>query len=164
MWLFALFVAVPLIEIALFIQVGGAIGLWPTILIVVVTAIIGTSLVRTQGARALERLRGSLNALSDPTEPLADGAMILFSGALLLTPGFFTDAIGFALLVPAVRTAVFRWLRSRVQMQSFTVNAGHATYRAGDDGVIDGDFTDVTPRKSGPPQQNIEGPSGWTKN
>ena len=167
MWLFALFVAVPLIEIGLFIQVGGAIGLWPTLGIVVVTAIIGTWMVRAQGAMAMANLRQSFGALSDPSESLAHGAMILFSGALLLTPGFFTDAVGFALLMPPVRVALFKYLKSRVKIQSFTVEAdarGHgsgARNRPGDD-VIDGEFTDVTPDKKSthPP---VSGPSGWTK-
>ncbi len=163
MWLFALFVAVPLIEIALFIQVGGAIGLWPTLAVVVVTAILGTSLVRAQGALAMTQLRDSFGQLNDPTEPLAHGAMILFSGALLLTPGFFTDAIGFALLIPPVRSAVFKYLKSRVKVQSFTMGAEQETYRQpqGDD-VIDGDFTDVTPDKK-PTHPGVQGPSGWTK-
>ena len=124
MWLFALFLAVPLIEIALFIQVGGAIGLWPTLLIVVLTAVLGTFLVRTQGLAELARLRGNLERIEDPTGPLVHGAMILFSGALLLTPGFFTDAVGFALLVPAVRTRVFGFLKSRVNVQSFGPHPG----------------------------------------
>jgi len=105
MWLFLLFVSVPLIEIALFIKVGGLIGLWPTLSIVVITAFIGTLLMRTQGANALMRLRQSMERLEDPSEPLADGAMIIFAGALLLTPGFFTDAIGLLLLLPPVRRA-----------------------------------------------------------
>ena len=108
MWLFVAFLMVPLIEIALFIQVGGWIGLWPTLAIVVLTAVAGTVLVRSQGAAVLARLRSSFETLRDPTEPLAHGAMILFSGALLLTPGFFTDTVGFLLLVPAVRAWVLR--------------------------------------------------------
>ena len=105
MWLFLAFLAVPLIEIALFIQVGGLIGLWPTLLIVILTAIAGTYLVRSQGAQAIGNLRQSFSTLDDPTVHLAHGAMILVSGALLLTPGFFTDAVGFALLMPPVRVA-----------------------------------------------------------
>ncbi len=163
MWLFALFVAVPLIEIALFIQVGGAIGLWPTLGVVIITAVLGTWLVRAQGAMALNQLRHSFNALSDPTEPLAHGAMILFSGALLLTPGFFTDALGFALLIPPVRRAVFQYLKSRVTVQSFSMGAaGPARPHPGSDDVIDGEFTDVTPGKS-PTHPSVRGPSGWTK-
>ena len=97
MWLFLAFIAVPLIEITLFIQVGGAIGLGWTLAIVVSTAIIGTYLMRAQGALALGQIKSSLSEVRDPTEPLVHGAMILFAGALLLTPGFFTDALGFAL-------------------------------------------------------------------
>ncbi len=154
MWLLIAFIAVPLIEIALFIQVGGAIGLWPTLLIVILTAILGSWLVRTQGLQEIERLRGTFRELQDPSEPLANGAMILFSGALLLTPGFFTDAVGFALLVPGVRRAVMRYVAARVKVQSFTMGAqgnaqGSRHHPSGDD-VIDGDFTDVTP-ESAPP-------------
>jgi UPF0716 protein FxsA len=163
MWLFALFIAVPLIEIGLFIQVGGAIGLWPTLLVVIVTAVLGTWLVRQQGAMALGQLRSSFGELSDPTEPLAHGAMILFSGALLLTPGFFTDAVGFALLVPPVRVALFRWLKSKVQVQSFTMGGMHETRtHHREDGVIDGEFEDVTPQKT-VTHPGVEGPSGWAK-
>jgi len=73
------FIAVPLIEIGLFIQVGDAIGLWPTLLVVLLTAIAGTALVRSQGAQVLSALQGSFQAMKDPTEPLAHGAMILFA-------------------------------------------------------------------------------------
>ncbi|MEM6373963.1 MAG: FxsA family protein, partial [Pseudomonadota bacterium] len=106
MWLFLAFLTVPLIEIGLFIQIGGAVGLWPTLLIVVVTAVIGTYLVRAQGSQALGQVRSSFNEMRDPSEALAHGAMILFSGALLLTPGFFTDAVGFALLVLSLQRAL----------------------------------------------------------
>lgn len=164
MWLLLAFIAVPLIEIGLFIQVGGLLGLWPTLAIVLITAVIGTYLVRAQGALALGQLRDSFNRLSDPSEPLAHGAMILFSGALLLTPGFFTDALGFLLLVPAVRRWVFAFARKRITVQSsFTVH-GQTTTRGypGDDDVIDGDFEDVTPTKR-PTHTPVQGPSGWTK-
>ncbi len=122
MWLFLAFVGIPLIEIALFIQIGGAIGLAPTLIIVILTAVLGTFLVRNQGRIALGNLQRSFSELNDPTEPLAHGAMILISGALLLTPGFFTDAIGFSLLLPPVREAVYRFLRKRVQVQSFSMD------------------------------------------
>lgn len=156
MWLLLAFLAVPLIEIALFIQVGGLIGLWPTLAIVVLTAIAGTMLVRSQGAQALHRLRSSFETLNDPTEPLAHGAMILFSGALLLTPGFFTDALGFALLVPGVRNLVLREIRKRVRID---MDSRHAPFRPGSaqDTVIDATYEvaddDRRPR----------GPSGWTQ-
>jgi UPF0716 protein FxsA len=158
MWLFLLFLAVPLIEIALFIQVGGAIGLFPTLAIVVVTAVLGTWLVRSQGLSAMANLRGSFSELRDPTEPLAHGAMILFSGALLLTPGFFTDAVGFLLLVPGVRAAVYRYARSRVKVQSFTMGGAETQRRPNDPNVIDGEYSEVDP-----PSKPKDGPSGWTR-
>lgn len=167
MLLLALFIAIPLIEIALFIQIGGAIGLGWTLAIVLGTAILGSWLVRQQGLLALNELRQSFNALNDPTEPLAHGAMILFSGALLLTPGFFTDAVGFALLLPPVRRWVFRKLRARVTVQSFTMGQQTETRYSEplrDDGgdVIEGDFEEVTPDKR-PTHRPSRGPSGWTK-
>ncbi|EIE52616.1 FxsA family protein [Salipiger aestuarii] len=165
MWLFLAFLMVPLIEIGLFIQIGGLIGLWPTLAIVVITAVIGTSLVRSQGLRALGELQGSFSRLEDPTTPLAHGAMILLAGALLLTPGFFTDACGFALLVPGVRLAVMRQVASRVSVTRFEMGARqsrpHPTpgpRRPGQGDVIDGDYTEVPPKK----QPNHPG-SGWTK-
>ena len=158
MALFALFVAVPLIEIALFIQIGGLIGLWPTLTVVVLTAILGTWLVRQQGSRALGELRRSLNDLRDPSEPLAHGAMILFSGALLLTPGFFTDTVGFLLLIPSFRTAAFRYLRKRINVRRFEMGGNAHSGRRRDDNVIDGDYTEVPPPSGGTP-----GTSGWTR-
>jgi UPF0716 protein FxsA len=156
MWLLIAFIGVPLIEIALFIQVGGAIGLWPTLGIVVLTALLGTYLVRQQGLMAISQLRAQMQNLQDPTEALVHGAMILFSGALLLTPGFFTDAFGFALLIPAIRTIIYEALRKRVKIQSFRHGPGPYPKRP-EDGVIEGEFEDVTPE----PRRH-QGPSGWT--
>lgn len=164
MYLFLAFLLVPLIEIGLFIQIGGAIGLWPTLAIVVITAFLGTWLVRNQGRMAMGQLQSSFSQLRDPTEPLAHGAMILFSGALLLTPGFFTDAVGFALLVPPVRVAVYSFIRSRVRVSGFQMGTAefsqtrqdyHSRDFTGQGDVIDGDFEEVTPTRK--PQ----GPSGW---
>ena len=152
MRLLLLFLAVPLIEIALFIQIGGAIGLGWTLAIVVLTAVLGTFMVRSQGLAVLSQLQGSLAELNDPTEPLAHGAMILFSGALLLTPGFFTDAVGFSLLIPGVRGAVFQFFRDRIAIQKFTYGPGGQSRPAPD--VIDGEFEEIKPQ---------EGPSGWTR-
>jgi UPF0716 protein FxsA len=160
MWLFLAFLAVPLIEIALFIQVGGAIGLMPTLGVVVLTAVLGTWLVRTQGSMAMGNLRRSFSELDDPTEPLAHGAMILIAGALLLTPGFFTDAFGFALLMPPVRVAVFNYARKRVKVQSFSMGGTemHSRPHQPQDDVIEGEFTEVDQSK-----KPTHRPSGWTK-
>ncbi len=176
MWLFALFVAVPMIEIALFIQVGGAIGLGWTLIIVLLTAMLGTMLVRSQGALALAELRKSFNDLRDPTEALAHGAMILFSGALLLTPGFFTDACGFALLVPGIRAWVFRQIRDRIEVRHMGQGPGpqpqpgprvqpqpgprpRRPQPGGRSDVIDGDYEEVEIKEPDPNRR----PSGWTR-
>ena len=165
MILFILFLAIPLIEIALFITVGGAIGLWPTLAIVIVTPILGTYLVRQQGVAVLREVQSSFSTLNDPTEPLAHGAMILLSGALLLTPGFFTDAFGFALLIPAFRSVVFRAAKARIKVSSVqfqsTMSTGGTqqsreyTYSSRSDAdVIEADYTDL---------DKPDGPSGWTQ-
>lgn len=155
MWLLVAFIAVPLIEIALFIQVGGLIGLWPTLLIVVLTAVFGTWVLRLQGAHALSNLRRSFSELEDPSGPLAHGAMILFAGALLLTPGFFTDALGLALLIPQVRDRLLAFLRTRVHIQRFDMGP---PARPEDPDIIEGEFREV-----GPPKRPTHGSSGWTR-
>ena len=165
MWLFFAFFAVPIIEIALFIQLGGAIGVWATLGIVILTAALGTMLVREQGRQALINLRSSFSDLDDPSEPLAHGAMILFAGALLLTPGFFTDAIGFALLVPAFRTAAFNYIRKRIQVQSFSMGANAKPNRGQPEDVIETEYHEVDHGDEMPshPKSPTHRPSGWTK-
>lgn len=132
MRLLAIFIIVPLIEIALFIQVGGLFGLWPTLLIVILTAMAGTYLVRSQGAMALKDLQKSFQGFGDPSEPLVHGAMILFAGALLLTPGFFTDAVGFLLLLPGFRRFVTGYFRAKMPR------------RDDREDIIEGDYQDMS--------------------
>ena len=165
MWLFFAFVAVPVIEIALFIQLGGAIGVWATLGIVILTAALGTILVREQGRQAMMNLRSSFSELNDPSEPLAHGAMILLAGALLLTPGFFTDAVGFALLVPAFRKAAFNYIRSRVTVQNFQMGAQSRTQYSAKDDVIDTEFHEIKDGDDIPPHPKppTHPTSGWTK-
>ena len=158
MWLLIAFIAVPMIEIALFIQVGGFIGLWWTLLIVLLTAIAGSYLVRQQGLREIANLQRSFAELNDPTEPLAHGAMILFSGALLLTPGFFTAVVGISLLIPSIRRQVFGAVRSRIKTQTFEMGSTRTHQHQTTEGVIDGEFEEVNPDKS-----KSDKPSGWTQ-
>jgi len=105
---FLIFVATPILEIVLFIQVGGLIGIVPTILVVIITAIVGSFLLRLQGSAVLQRTRTALRAGDLPVDPVIDGMSLLMAGALLLTPGFFTDAVGFLLFVPPFRRALAR--------------------------------------------------------
>ena len=161
--LFIIFVCVPLIEIGLFIQVGDMIGLWPTILVVVLTAIAGTALLRHQGLSALSRLQDSLNAGVAPLDPVFDGLVLLVAGLLLLTPGFFTDSIGFLLFVPYIRLILKRAVAGRISVhrqmhgQNYTHTSDpgphgphgpHGT--GGPNDIIDADYTDVTDTPSNP--------------
>ncbi len=163
MWLFLVFVAVPIVEIGLFIQVGGAIGLWPTLAIVVLTAFAGTILMRAQGLSTLNRLQSSLSEGRNPADPMAQGAMILVAGVLLLTPGFFTDAVGFAFLLPPVRAVLIKWVSSRVLANggfySQTVHSRTTTRNASGSGTIDGEYSVLDDIDDTKP----ENPSGWTK-
>lgn len=158
MWLLLAFIAIPLIEITLFIKVGGIIGLGWTLAIVLLTAIAGSWLVRMQGAVAMADLRSSMQELRDPREPIAHGAMILLAGALLILPGFFTDALGILLLIRPVRATVLAFLSRRVTVERFEFGAAPRREPRRPD-VIDGDFTEIdTPT---PPERNR--PSGWTR-
>ncbi|MGP1256914.1 MAG: FxsA family protein [Kiloniellales bacterium] len=116
--LLAAFIAVPLVEIAVFIQIGGLIGLWPTLAVVVATAVAGTWLLRLQGIATLNRARQQMDRGAMPARELFDGLCLVFAGALLLTPGFVTDAVGLLLFVPAVRDALRRAAASRLETQA----------------------------------------------
>ncbi|MDO9639203.1 MAG: FxsA family protein [Pseudotabrizicola sp.] len=155
MWLFALFLLVPMIEIALFITIGGWLTLWPTLGLVLLTGVIGTTLMRWQGLKVLAELRGDMGQLKNPLSPLAHGALIVLAGLLLLTPGFFTDAIGFLLMVPKVREFVIAFVGARVKIQTF----GAQPPRSAPTGptVIDGEFFEIDENQ--PPRP----PSGWTR-
>ncbi len=159
MLIFFLLVAVPIIEIALFIEVGGWLGLWPTIGIVILTAAIGTVLLRAQGLATLSELQRRLATGEDPSATLAHGAMILVAGVLLLTPGFFTDGVGFLLLMPPVRAAAIRFARARIMSVHIGVGVGAGVHRGpAGPGTVDGDYEVVDPEDSTRP-----GGSGWTR-
>ena len=159
MWLFFLFVAVPIIEIGLFIQVGGFLGLWPTLGIVVLTALVGTALMRAQGIAALQKLQTSIESGGNPTDPIANGAFILIAGLLLLTPGFFTDTIGMLLLIPPVRKALIRTVAKQLKARATVYASGFETRtQYASDTVLDGDFEVVEDNVNSKP-----GNSGWTR-
>ena len=112
-------IAVPLIEIALFVVIGGQIGLLATIAVVVATAVAGTMLLRHQGLAALEKARRSAEAGELPVAALVDAVFLFVAGLLLLTPGFLTDAFGLALFVPPLRGALAGLCRdSRLRIET----------------------------------------------
>jgi len=107
--LMLVFVAVPLLEIALLIKIGTIIDFWPTLGLVIGTAVIGTAIMRHQGLSALMKAQSSMSEGQLPVEPVIDGAFLLVAGAFLLTPGLITDSIGFLFLVPPFRRWFARW-------------------------------------------------------
>ena len=144
--LFILLLAVPIVEIALFIEIGGLIGVWPTIGIVIATAIAGATLLRSQGLATLRSARASLADNRFPIDEVFDGLCLAVAGALLLTPGFFTDAVGLLLFVPPVRAALRRrlaaYVAARTEVDIHAAGAS-ADWQAGP--VIDGEYRDVSP-------------------
>jgi UPF0716 protein FxsA len=158
--IFAAFIGVPLLEIAVFIQIGGWLGLWPTLGLVVLTAVIGTWELRAQGLATLARARSTIDAGKLPAREMFDGACLLLAGALLLTPGFVTDTVGMLLFIPAVRaylrSLLARHLSASVETRIF-VDGAETTERGSNPHgpTIDGDYQDVSktePNKRIPPQ------------
>ncbi len=117
--LFVAFIVVPITEIALLVWFGQTFGFWITLLLVLVTAVLGSFLLAKQGSATVRRVMAETREGRVPTKPLADGAMLLVAGAFLLTPGLLTDATGLALLVPGVRTAIRTWIGTRLQRRFF---------------------------------------------
>ncbi|MEO0367609.1 MAG: FxsA family protein [Pseudomonadota bacterium] len=144
--LLILFIALPVLEIAVLLKVGGSIGGFNTIAFVIFTAIVGAYLVRQQGVSTIARVQAETNAGRLPAKEMAEGVLLLIAGAVLLTPGFITDAIGFSLLVPAVRSSLIKSLLQRMESQqsgfSYTVYEHQpGTQQKKDDSVIiDGSF------------------------
>ncbi|WP_419903165.1 FxsA family protein [Kiloniella sp.] len=156
-----LFIGIPLLEIVVLIEVGDQIGLWSTIGLIILTAVIGTWMLRFQGLVTLANAQKQLNQGAVPAKEIFDGICLLAAGALLLTPGFVTDSIGFSLLIPPVREVLRNTLGKKIaagiqnsqahqqgfhpqdrnQRSPFT-NAGG--WNKNDDTVIDGEFQDVT--------------------
>jgi len=112
--LFVAFVVVPLVEIYFVIQVGKAIGAWWTIGLLILDSMIGAWLIKREGRRAWQALQAALNSYRPPAKELADGALILIGGTLLLTPGFVTDVVGFLLVLPFTRPIFRRVLSAYV--------------------------------------------------
>ncbi len=160
MWIFIALIGVPLIEIALFIEIGGLIGLWPTLAIVVATAIVGGILLRAQGYAALAALRRRLDRGGDPSGPLAHGALILVAGVLMLTPGFFTDTVGFLLLVPPVRSAVIRGLGRRIAVIAVSAGTQRPEPRWAAGETVEGDYETVDPGSGAAPDDAERGRRG----
>ncbi len=152
------FVVTPIVEIGVFIEIGGLIGLWPTLVIVVLTALAGTALLRAQGLATFAQAQQRLARGEFPVHQVFDGACLLVAGALLLTPGFVTDGIGMALFVPPVRNVLRRWILSRANIHiDGATDDGRPPRRADD--VIEGRYHEVERERDDDPPSD----SPWRK-
>lgn len=164
--LFLLFLAIPVIEIAIFIQVGGLIGVWPTIAIVLGTAFLGASLLRVQGLQTWRRAEEAMRRGEPPVAEMLDGVFLFIAALLMVTPGLFTDAIGILLLIPPLRRRTGLLVARRLaQSGKFHVHTsgmggmggtGQDAPRRPPQGpgpVIEGEAEEIAPEEDGPPSQ-----------
>lgn len=122
--LIALFIAVPILELWVIIEVGGLIGVLPTLFLLLIMSLLGATLLRQQGRGAWRRFNAALAEGRFPGREVADGLLITIGGALLLTPGFVTDAVGLLLLVPPTRAIARRLLRTYLGRRLVLVGVG----------------------------------------
>lgn len=169
MLFFWLFLLLPILEIFVLIEVGGEIGALATIALIILTAVIGSAMVRRQGLAAWRDMQASLAGMEDPSRPMAHGAMIFLAGILLIVPGFVTDAMGVLLLLPFVRDRVLARMEKRIVAagrfgpRAPASSAGgrviDAEFVVVDDEVFDGQ-TNLPPSGDNGPRRP---PSGWTR-
>lgn len=143
--LVVLFVAVPLVEIFVLIQVGQVIGPWWTILLLVLDSIIGTWLIRREGGRAWRALRAALDTGRMPARELADGALILVGGTLMLSPGFVTDAFGILLILPITRPLARRALTQLIARRLLAPGRANRPGPGSEGSVVRGEVLDDGP-------------------
>jgi len=140
-----LLIVVPVVEIYFLIQVGGAIGAFPTVMLIIATAVLGAYLFRQQGMATFQRVQASLARGEIPATEMIEGAMLLVCGGLLLTPGFVTDAVGFACLVPALRRKLALSILESSIVSNVSFQSGQGFQQpnqdAGSDDIIEGEFT-----------------------
>lgn len=145
MWIILAILAIPLIEIALFVTLGAALGLWVTLAWVVVTGVLGVIVLKGVAMLGIDQMAtGIRQELRDPLSPMAHRFLVGIAGLFLLLPGFFTDAVGLLLLIPPVRRVLIAFIGKRITT-SVEVYGG----------AVDGEWRDVTP----PSNQNLTPPS-----
>jgi UPF0716 protein FxsA len=144
-----LFIVVPIAELVVIIQVGQAIGVWWTIALLIADAILGSVLMRAQGRAAWRRFNAAVQEARVPAREVLDGALVIFGGVLLLTPGFITDVLGLILLVPPARALVRRLLARRLERRMVSSMSGPRRRRPDYD--VDGTARDVDVEELTPP-------------
>ena len=146
----------PVAEIVIFVEAGSHWGLWSTIGAIFTTAIVGSFLIRYQGIAVLSKIRHEMNSGYFPAYRVFDGLFLLIAGALLLTPGFITDAAGFILLIPVARHLVIARVISHVKLHYF--NRGDCG-RSQSGQTINGEFTDTTGRSPSKRKSDLQLPT-----
>jgi UPF0716 protein FxsA len=141
--LIVLFILVPIAELAVIIQVGQLIGVWWTIGLLIADSVLGGLLMRSQGRAAWRRFNAALAERRAPAREVLDGVLVIFGGALLLTPGFITDVFGLVFLLPPTRALLRRLLVRRFALRM--VSSVTMPRRAGRDDDIEGTAVDVEP-------------------
>ena len=139
-YLLIIFIILPIIEISIFIQVGGFLGTFNTILIIFLTAAVGVYFVRQQGFRTFQKISSELENQQIPVQGMFDGLVILIAGILLVTPGFLTDIIGFLGLIPQTRIFLLGIVKNLFLQRYSNV---HKQYKKDMDEIIDGDFIEI---------------------
>jgi len=146
--LFLVFTSVSLLEIFVLIKVGSFLGAWPTVALVIITALIGSALVRSQGIQLLQQLQQRLAQGEMPGLQLVEGVMLLMTGVLLVTPGFVTDFCGLLLLQPSIRARIAKTVLANVKLNTDASMSGHYsqsstdsfTGKKRDENIIEGEF------------------------
>lgn len=165
------FLLLPIVEIALFVVIGGKIGVGATLLWVVLSAVIGVALLRHESREAAQDLQQSLQQMRDLNRPIGDRTLKMLGAVLLILPGFFTDFLGLLLLIPPVRHLLMRQVAARTRT---TVSFGFTRPPYGarpDEDIIEGEYEIYDDPYATPPQKGISdqrpdrkgGPSGWTR-
>lgn len=171
----AALIGIPVIEITVFVEVGGEIGALNTIILTVLTAIAGMALLRHQGISVLMQAQATLNKGESPVKEILNGILLAIAGLFLLIPGFITDGIGFLLFLPPLRSLLASWLGKNVKMSGHSAHGHFRQYgrkESADTTVIDGEYEVVNDKpknkeeleqlekQAGTPDEN----SPWSKN
>ena len=142
---FLFFIAIPIVEVILFITVGKYIGLWNTILIIIVTGIIGAILVKSQGITIFNKALEEIKSNKMPLLSIFEGIAILIAGAFLLTPGFLTDTLGCVLLIPKTRNIIIKYITSYLEKK--TIHKKKSMYEKNEEDkenkIFEGDFEEI---------------------
>lgn len=150
-----IFLVIPFMELAIFASVSEHIGIWTTLSLAFITAIIGGLLVKYQGLQTIFSMRQAMDQGKMPLSEIFDGFCLVAAGALLITPGFLTDSIGFALLVPPIRTFLRHLIKNHTQ---WAVSGGEWAVKRGDSDIIEGEYEHVDGDKSPSVHPQIDEP------